>query len=274
MRSLLFSFGCFLVVCVEASAMLEVSGHVGGEVSIPCFGNWTADGGSGPGRACFCRGVCSRKSTLIRTEMRGPAVTRRGRYSVGDDRGDGVTVTIRRLRMADAGTYYCEVERTLNASNQEVNLKVLDASTVSPGYHPSINMTLQREEAAPSQGSFSLGPELLPTPSILPPFKKNKTQKNVTRLTDTTVVILVSGSMAFLVCAFIPLIFYRHWRSHEGQNSTTGNKPEGEENAENESAQTAVGLQSLEPEVNPETSTDDNIQYAAVYEALDPKNLD
>ncbi|KAM9770801.1 uncharacterized protein ACNS7B_012291 isoform 2-T2 [Menidia menidia] len=226
MRSLLFSFGCFLVVCVEASAMLEVSGHVGGEVSIPCFGNWTADGGSGPGRACFCRGVCSRKSTLIRTEMRGPAVTRRGRYSVGDDRGDGVTVTIRRLRMADAGTYYCEVERTLNASNQEVNLKVLDASTVSPGYHPSINMTLQREEAAPSQGSFSLGPELLPTPSILPPFKKNKTQKNVTRLTDTTVVILVSGSMAFLVCAFIPLIFYRHWRSHEGQNSTTGNKPE------------------------------------------------
>lgn len=34
---------------------------------------------------------------------------------------------------------------------------------------------------------------------------------------DTTVVIIVSVSLALLVCAIIPLIFYRHFRSNPGE---------------------------------------------------------
>lgn len=43
------------------------------------------------------------------------------------DGRDGVfTVTIRRLRKADAGKYHCGAERSFNVSYQEVSLKVLD----------------------------------------------------------------------------------------------------------------------------------------------------
>ncbi|KAM4584756.1 uncharacterized protein PAE49_004198 [Odontesthes bonariensis] len=207
----------------------------------------------------FCRGVCSSENSLIQTEMKRSAATRQGRYSMEYDGGDGVfTVTIRRLRAVDTGRYHCEVERTFNVSYQEVSLKVLDASTVPPGSPRSINTTLQTEE------------EPLPTTFILQPFEEKEKQKGSTSLTDTTVVIIVSGSLAFLVCAIIPLIFYRHWRSNEGQNSAAGNKAEEEEIAENETTQDAVRLQSLEQE----SGADDNIQYAAIYEALDPKTLD
>lgn len=34
---------------------------------------------------------------------------------------------------------------------------------------------------------------------------------------DTTVVIIVSVSLALLVCALIPLVFYGHWRSNAGE---------------------------------------------------------
>ena len=107
--------------------MLEVSGHAGGKISIPCFGSWTTDESSEHNRMYFCRGVCNSKNTLIKTEMKKSAATRQGRYSMEYDGGDGVfTVTIRRLRTVDAGRYHCEVERTFNASYQEVSLKVLD----------------------------------------------------------------------------------------------------------------------------------------------------
>lgn len=37
--------------------------------------------------------------------------------------------------------------------------------------------------------------------------------------------------------------------------------------------QTAVRLQSLEPDAEPESSAQDASQYAAIYQALDPKTL-
>lgn len=39
-------------------------------------------------------------------------------------------------------------------------------------------------------------------------------------------------------------------------------------------SQTAVSLQSLEPDANPESSIHNASQYAAVYQALDPKTLE
>ncbi|XP_041838371.1 CMRF35-like molecule 3 [Melanotaenia boesemani] len=276
MKALLFiTFSCISAVCLEASDVLEVSGRVDGEISIPCFGSWAANSSSEHSRMYFCREVCSRESTLIETEMKTSDVKLRGRYIMEFDKGEGVfTVTITRLRRADTGRYVCGVERSFNLLYQEVNLRVLDDATVPHGLPPSMNITLQTEEATPPQGSVPFSSESSPTAFTLSPAEKKKTQQEGTNLTDTTVVIIVSGSLAFLVCAIIPLIFYRHWRSNEGQDRPAGNKAEGEENANMESSQVAVGLQSMELEAHPEPSPDDNFQYAACYEALDPQTLD
>ncbi len=115
------------VVCVEATAVLEVSGHVGGEVTIHCSGIWTTDNSSENYNVYFCKGDCSRENNLVQTERTRSAVTRRGRYSMEVSRGDGAfNVTIKRLRREDAGRYHCGVGKTFNVLYQEVNLIVLD----------------------------------------------------------------------------------------------------------------------------------------------------
>lgn len=105
--------------------MLEVSGHVGGEVTVRCSGSWTTDNSSEHHNMYFCKEVCSRENILIQTERRRAAVTLRGRYSVEVNRGD-FNVTIKRLKGADAGRYHCGVGNTLNVLYQKINLIVLD----------------------------------------------------------------------------------------------------------------------------------------------------
>ncbi|KAM6940374.1 uncharacterized protein FYW49_015722 [Xenentodon cancila] len=264
------------IVCAEASGVLEVSGHVGGTISIPCFGSWTTDNSPGNNSVYFCQGVCSGENAFIQTKMK--RFARQGRYSVEFGRGDGVlTVTIRRLRKADTGRYHCGVERSFNVSYQEVSLKVLDASTVPSGSLPSTQTILQIEGHTPAQGIFSSSTEPSPAIFTLPPSKENRNHQEAKNLTETTLVIIISGSLAILVCAIIPLIFYKRLRSNAGQNRSTGLKAEGErceENADVASSQGAVGLQPLEQGARPESSADDSFQYAAIYEALDPKTLD
>ncbi|XP_044046442.1 CMRF35-like molecule 1 isoform X2 [Siniperca chuatsi] len=265
-------FCCFSVVCVEASAVLEVSGHVGGEVSIYCSGSWTNS--SENYNMYFCKEVCSRENILIQTERRRLEVTRRGRYSVTVNRG-AFNVTIKRLKRADAGRYHCGVGKTLNVLYPEVNLIVLDASTVPSGSPPSTT-TLQTEAQTQPRGSFPSSTEPPRAALTLPATEKKKNQQAATKLSDTTVVIIVSVSLALLVCAIIPLIFYRHCRSTvEGQNGPEGNKADYyEESADVASTQAAVKLQSLEPDAGPESSAQDASQCAAIYQALDPKSLD
>lgn len=114
------------VVCVDASAVV-VSGHVGGEVSIHCSGSWTTHNSPEHFNMYFCKGVCSRENTIIQTENKMLAVTRRGRYSMEVSSGDGAfSVTMKRLKMADAGSYHCGVGKTFNVLYQEVNLIVLN----------------------------------------------------------------------------------------------------------------------------------------------------
>ncbi|XP_061588022.1 CMRF35-like molecule 3 isoform X2 [Cololabis saira] len=217
------AFCCFSVVCLGASDMLEVSGHVGGNVSIPCFGSWTTDDGSEDNRVYFCRGVCSGENTFIQTKMK--RFARRGRYSMEFGGRDGVfTVTIRRLRKADTGSYHCGMERSFNLSYQEVNLKVLDASTVPSGSPPSAPTILQMEEHIPAQGIFSSSTE--PAVFTLPPSKGKKKHQKANKLTETTLVIIISCSLAILVCAIIPLIFYKRWRSNAGEDTSAELKAE------------------------------------------------
>ncbi|KAK7930166.1 hypothetical protein WMY93_006561 [Mugilogobius chulae] len=80
---------------------------------------------------------------------------------------------------------------------------------------------------------------------------------------DTTVVIIVSVSLALLVCAIIPLIFCRHWRSAGGKVEDS------DEHTDVPLTQTAVALQT-----DLDTDAPDEGQYASVYQALDPQSLD
>ncbi|XP_034411212.1 CMRF35-like molecule 2 isoform X2 [Cyclopterus lumpus] len=209
-RHLLYAAG----VCAEASAVLEVSGHVGAEVSIHCSGSWTTDNSSERHNMYFCKGVCSKENILIQTASKRLDVTRHGRYSMEVNGGDGAfSVTIKRLKRTDAGTYHCRVEDTLHGWHQEVALIVADASTVPLGSPPSTTPI----QTLP-QGSFASGTEPSPAASTRPAADEKTNQTATPYLKDTTVVIIVSISLALLVCAIIPLILYRHLWSNAGQN--------------------------------------------------------
>ncbi|XP_034453790.1 uncharacterized protein LOC117769172 isoform X2 [Hippoglossus hippoglossus] len=254
-------FCYFSVVWVKTSPVLEVSSHVGGEVSIHCSVGWSRVNGSRPDNMYFCRGVCSVENILIQSEGKRSAVTWRGRYSMEVNSGYGVfNVTIKELKRADAGRYRCSVENSFEVLHQEVNLIVLDASTVPPGSPGSL-----------PNGSFQSTAEPSPAALTLPTTEKTNKQATI----SLTVVIIISVSLALLVCALIPLVFYGHWRSSAGPSRPEANKGEAdycEENADGASTQGMVKLQSLQPD--PESGAQDASQYAAVYQALDPKAAD
>ncbi|XP_067353910.1 uncharacterized protein [Channa argus] len=259
---------CFLVVCVKGSKALEVRGRVGGEVSIHCSGSWSIENSSEYNNMYFCKEVCSRENILIQNDRKSPAVTWRGRYRLEVNRGHGVfNVTIMRLKRADAGKYCCGVEKSFNTLYQDVSLEVLNTSIVPPGSSPST--TLQSEADFLSQGSSPSSTE--PSPAeLMSPITEKTNQRVETSLTDTKVVIIVSVSLALMVCAVIPLIFYGHWRNNAGLNRQEENKGEDdycEENKDVASIQTSVKLRSLEPDANPEFGT------AGIYQELDPNSL-
>ncbi|XP_013881441.1 CMRF35-like molecule 1 [Austrofundulus limnaeus] len=266
MKSLLIAFFCFLAMCMATSDILEVSGHVGENVSIPCFGSWTTDDSENISMY-FCKGVCSRENTILQTNTKRPFV-QQGRHSMEVSAADGVlTVSIKRLRRADAGSYLCGVKRSSNVSYQEVTLKVVDASSVSPGSPSSTKTNLQTHEVTLPEHSFPSSTEAPAVRFTLPPSGRKKSQQEADFLTDTIVVIIVSGSLACLVCAIIPIMFYRHWQKNAGQSRPAANKTEDdrhEESVADASTQVAGSLQ----------SEDCTVQYASVYEGLDPKTID
>ncbi|XP_063740808.1 hepatitis A virus cellular receptor 1 homolog isoform X2 [Eleginops maclovinus] len=234
----LFTF-CFVVVCAEASGVLEVSGHVGEEVSILCSG--TTNNSSEHYNMYFCKGHCARENILIQTERKRSAVTRQGRYSIEVSRGDGAfNVTIKRLKRLDTGTYQCRLEETYRMLHQEVNLRVVDASPLPLGPPPSTTTTpLQTEAQALPKGSSasSTAASASAAASTLP----TTNQPTATKLKD-------------------------------GLNKSESDYCE--ENTDGASTHAAVRLQTLDAGSDPESSIPDPSQYAAVYQSLDPKTLD
>ncbi|KAM4594378.1 uncharacterized protein V3H82_000633 [Fundulus diaphanus] len=267
----------YQIVHLDASEVLEVSGHVGGNLSIHCFASWSPVNISELYSVHFCRGACTGRNTVIQMETTSAAVTLDGRFSLELDGGEGVfTVTINRLKKADAGGYLCEMRRAFNVTYQEVSLKVVDVSTVPAATSPSLTTPPQMGLRTP-RGNVSSNTEASNVIIMLPPSERKRRQKQTNNLTDTMVVIIISGSLAFLVCAIIPLIFYRHWRITAGQSRTGANKNKEDvfqENVDTASTHVAVGVQTSEGEDNPETGAEDNLQYAEVYEGLDPKTLE
>ncbi|KAF7649976.1 hypothetical protein LDENG_00133310, partial [Lucifuga dentata] len=112
-------------MCMEASEVLEVSGHVGGNVSFQC--SWNTNSSSNNYNMYFCKGVCSKKNALIQTERETSAVRWRGRYGMEVGRAQEVfNMTIKSLKKANAGRYHCGWERNATFFSQEINLRVLD----------------------------------------------------------------------------------------------------------------------------------------------------
>ncbi|KAM4604418.1 uncharacterized protein ACJ7VT_018938 isoform 1-T1 [Polymixia lowei] len=230
-------FFILLAVCVEASMVMEVSGYIGGEVSIQCSIKLTKDSSSNNYNKYFCKGLCSSQDILIQSEGKKSGVIQQGRYSMVDNRGDGAfSVTIKRLEKTDTGRYHCRLERIFNVSDQEVHLKVLDSSAVFPGPFPS-NTTLQTmtEPTARENYPSTVGPS--PAAVTHPPIEHKTDKPAATSLTGTTVVIIVSVSLAIMVCALIPLIFYGRWRSNKdssGLDTDKGSKIEAGYSEDNE----------------------------------------
>lgn len=105
-----------------------MNGEVGGNVSIHCFGSWSAVNISELDSVHFCNGICSAENTIIQMEMEmSSSVKWDGRFSMELDGEDGVfTVTINKLKRTDTGIYLCAMSRSLKLTFQEVSLKVVD----------------------------------------------------------------------------------------------------------------------------------------------------
>ncbi|XP_052382073.1 uncharacterized protein LOC127931956 [Oncorhynchus keta] len=88
---------------------------------------------AGTNNKYFCKGTCSGKDILVKTN--GSKNVTQDRYSIEDNRDGVFYVTIKNLMKTDSGTYWCGVERYGLDSYQEVHLTVTDApptSTTSP----------------------------------------------------------------------------------------------------------------------------------------------
>ncbi|XP_055084837.1 uncharacterized protein LOC129457066 [Periophthalmus magnuspinnatus] len=268
MRIFLFVASFFISV-LEAPDVLQVSGHIGEELSIHCFSQWATNGSNEQYNTFFCKGPCSNENLLVKKNQ--SAVTQKGRYKM-ENNSAIFSVTIRKLKRKDAGRYFCELQQNGSMLSQEVIVRVMESSPAPLGsvpHHPTV------ETAALSWDSLSSS--TLPTaPGLTPlPTSGGADKEPTSSLTDTTVVIIVSVSLALLVCAIIPLIFYGHWRSSGEDhilNTAGENKPGVEYSDEHTDvplAQTTVALQT-----DPDTEAPDAAQYASIYQALDPQSLD
>ncbi|XP_077427103.1 uncharacterized protein LOC144055194 [Vanacampus margaritifer] len=92
-------------------------------------------------------------------------------------------------------------------------------SALPPGPPPSVSLQTLTENIPSSTVTVPLPPA-----SVKPTTEEQTEQRATTKLSDTTVVIIVSVSLALLVCAAIPLIFYGNWRSGAAQDRPGANK--------------------------------------------------
>lgn len=119
------------MVCVDVLAVLEVTGRVGEDVSIRCSGNWSTENSSEHFDLYFCKGICSRESTIIQTAGETAAVVQTGRFSLQAVKGGGAfQVNIMKLKTADSGRYYCGVGKSVIVLYQEVSLQVQNDGTL------------------------------------------------------------------------------------------------------------------------------------------------
>lgn len=105
--------------------MREVSGYVGGNISLRCSGEWS----TAADRSYFCKSLCSGEDVIIQTAGTwADATTSKGRYVLEHSGLDGAfTVTVMKLENTDTGRYHCASARMSDVIYRETyHLKILD----------------------------------------------------------------------------------------------------------------------------------------------------
>ncbi|XP_077460563.1 uncharacterized protein LOC144077010 [Stigmatopora argus] len=101
---------------------------------------------------------------------------------------------------------------------------LLSVPALPSGSPPTATLQTHTENVPPSNETLLAEPTMATT--------EDKTHKRAsTNLSDTTVVIIVSVSLALLVFAMIPLIFYGNWKSNADTQNITTNKGDVEGNS-------------------------------------------
>ncbi|XP_052364078.1 CMRF35-like molecule 5 [Oncorhynchus keta] len=174
---------------------------------------------AGTNNKYFCKGTCSGKDILVKTN--GSKNVTQDRYSIEDNRDGVFYVTIKNLMKTDSGTYWCGVERYGLDSYQEVHLTVTDApptSTTSPvtsRRHVSTSLlnlstTLPNLSTTSSNLSTTL-PNLSPTSPNTSSTLPNHISGHLSRAglmvwTSVGLVVMVT------VLGLVLLLFYRQRR--------------------------------------------------------------
>ncbi|XP_077575460.1 uncharacterized protein LOC144198371 [Stigmatopora nigra] len=101
---------------------------------------------------------------------------------------------------------------------------LLSVPALPSGSPPTATLQTHTENVPPSNEPLLAEPTMTTT--------EEKTHKRAsTNLSDTTVVIIVSVSLALLVFAMIPLMFYGNWRSNANPQNMITNKGDVEGNS-------------------------------------------
>ncbi|XP_029108408.1 CMRF35-like molecule 9 isoform X2 [Scleropages formosus] len=145
MKILTVTFCLLPALC--CSGKMEVTGHVGQDVTVQCSHTLARSNGK-----YFCKGHCSRDAdVLIKSESQ--SNKKIGRFSLYDNGTGTFWVTITGLKKTDTGTYWCAVDRAIRDTFTEVSLTVLDAP--HPGSTPTVTPTAPQSTAAPPETTRS-----------------------------------------------------------------------------------------------------------------------
>uniref|UniRef100_A0A8C9TT05 Immunoglobulin domain-containing protein n=1 Tax=Scleropages formosus TaxID=113540 RepID=A0A8C9TT05_SCLFO len=149
MKILTVTFCLLPALC--CSGKMEVTGHVGQDVTVQCSHTLARSNGK-----YFCKGHCSRDAdVLIKTEE-GQRNKKIGRLSLYDNGTGTFWVTITGLKKTDTGTYWCAVKRSvlLTLLLTVVNLTV-SSTAPHPGSTPTVTPTAPQSTAAPPETTRS-----------------------------------------------------------------------------------------------------------------------
>lgn len=100
----------------RAAGLIRVYGYEGREVDVPCpYG-----GGYKSYVKYLCKNDCADKDVVVKTDR-----AEKSKYSIRDNRTSRVfTATVSQLSRADAGKYWCVVEKNGKDIYTEVKLEV------------------------------------------------------------------------------------------------------------------------------------------------------
>uniref|UniRef100_A0A3P9MSW1 Immunoglobulin subtype domain-containing protein n=1 Tax=Poecilia reticulata TaxID=8081 RepID=A0A3P9MSW1_POERE len=110
-----------IIVRLDASKVLEASGHVGGNVSIHCFSSWSPINVSELHSVHF----------YILVDVSPGKIATSGRITLVDSEDGSFTVKITQLLLSDAHVYWCAVIRSISNTYTSVNL-------TTSVFHPSL----------------------------------------------------------------------------------------------------------------------------------------